>query len=188
MGKLETNDSETGITLFCFTECMFWTHAKRRHTGSAVTQGTDEYNCPVWLSVYHLCVCPSVWQKPCVCVLLFNGLCTGSGCLSVLLSASSHLTTCRFTSIRSSVSMWTSGSTLHAVRQADELFAKRPAPPPPWRTRTLEDLLWSMAFFINLLYFTHLDQRPTLRGSIRGVHFRRNWCHYASIKRRLTFR
>lgn len=86
MGKLETNDSETGITLFCFTECMFWTHAKRRHTGSAVTQGTDEYNCPVWLSVYHLCVCPSVWQKPCVCVCVCCCLMASALALAVYLS------------------------------------------------------------------------------------------------------
>lgn len=147
---------QTGITLFSFPECMFWTHAKRQNTHYAANRRIEPS--PLTKRLSPLCLSICVYKA--MCVLLFVGLCT---------DGSVYLSFCRPPLVWQPVCLWAS---VHlaprgplAVPFAPSgrplcCLPRCPPPPPPWCTWTLERLLWSKGFLINLRYLTHLDQRP----------------------------
>lgn len=122
---------------------MLWTHAKRQNTHYAATRGTDEYNRPLWLSVYHLCVCPSVCIKPCVCCCLMTSALTGSVYLSFCLPLLVWQPVCLWTSVDLSPCRPLAVPSTPSRGPLSCLPKCPPAPSPPWCMWTSEDLLWS---------------------------------------------
>lgn len=180
---------QTGITLFSFPECMFWTHAKRQNTHTLRSETTNRRIEPSPLTKRLSPLCLSICVYKAMCVLLFDGLCTDGVCLSVLLSASTRLTTCLFMSIRSSGSAGTSGCTLHAIRPPTQLSAKMPAPSSALVHVDIGGPSLIEGFLNqSLLLNPSRSKTNTGIGFIRGVNFRWNWHYYASIKTQLTFR
>lgn len=108
--------------VYALNPCQETEHTLRGDTGNRRIEPS-----PLTKRLSPLCLSICVYKA--MCVLLFDGLCTDGVCLSVLLSASSRLTTCLFVNIRWSVSVRTSGRTLHAVPRPAQLFAKMPARP-----------------------------------------------------------
>lgn len=124
--------------------------ANRRIEPSPLTKRLS----PLCLSICVYCI------KPFLCCCLMASALTGSVYLSFCLSPLVWQPVCLWASVHLAprgplaVPFTPSGRPLSCL-------PKCPPPPPPWCTWTLEGLLWSKGFLINLRYLTCLDQRPT---------------------------
>lgn len=171
-GKLEKSDRADGDNSLRLSRVyVLNTRQETEHTLRGDTANRRIEPSPLTKRLSPLCLSICVYKA--MCVLLFDGLCTDGVCLSVLLSASSRLTTCLFMSIRSSGSAGTSGCTLHAIRPPTQLSAKMPAPSS---TLVHVDIGGPSQIegFLNqsLLLNPSRSKTNTGIGFIRGVNFR----------------